>query len=628
MFRGLIVTCFCACSFCVAQAENPWSLGELPTAPPAGPPRSQLELQQAKAYLQTFGASADAPRVTFDILMAAAVAGDAATADEMRRRLILEYPESIQHRYYLSTTDAKTYRELLTKIGNENDFTLDFAAKFVHAVEFGIRAWGNQFLTDDNFLLQCGLAAQITQNSKPVEVGLDIGKALAEERDPADPNFSLLDSLGKPSNSNTQLIEYCLAKLTEKRNNENQHRQKIRAVAEVLFDDTLSPADKSLKLHAIEDNQIASRLADHFDARLPEDERSRADLTEARIERMLEDRAFEEALSAIDPLISTHGETAKRLFWRGLSRLITGDQNALADFRQVTEAFPTDPWAAQSKSAALIARELDQRLDEQSAVLAAIVRKAVNDKIDQIEVDGEWRHTNGVSTTVYGRASFDDKTLEATLRRGDVWYAALRSDLDKTSLLLHGDDRRHDFTGAMPINLPKPSVKYDPVERRFGFAVGDDAAAKYTDGGATNEATMALLKSMPPEVARPILNGQIEQGRLPLAMIERDNQRIFEWIEFHYRRPEQRTWTVRISPDDRLASAAGPNFVLRSLKYGRTDSFVATPPQWPDLPVTEHAEFDPALMFQAMAAVTRLWNEEEIGPGRVASTTGDATPAR
>jgi hypothetical protein len=543
-----------------------------PPKVPAGPPRSAAEMQAAKAYLADFGASLDAPRVTFDVLMAAAVDNDNQTADAMRTRLIFEHFESIQYRYLLTTLDAKTFRELLVKAGKERGFTADFSVRYCLAVEAGNAKWGGQFLTEDPFLFQCSLAARIA-GRKP-------------------------------------LLDYCRNVLTQKREPEDEARSKTRRAAEILFDNALSLDAKCLTLHRIEDHESARQLAEHFDERLPEDLRDRADLVEARIERMLERDKFAEALPVIESLLTKDGETPKRLFWRAWCEAATESASAAAHFQDLADRFPNDAWALPAREAAQAAAQLQVNLDAQSEAAAAVIRHAFTEEIKLIEGEGVWKRRSG-DVRAYARFDLSSESGEAVIRKGEGWLAALRLEKDSTRLLLDGESSINVFHDKLPLNIPRPKLMFDPVSKKLDFSASfSSGTPSASAAGSSGEAPFDVLQNMTPEMIRPMLKGYVNKGWLPIAAASDATGTTYGWIEFAARKPDIERWKIRVSKEHHLETIDGPAFALQRLKYGPLDAFEPSPPKWPNLPVVEHAKFDPAVMFRAMAAITRLWNDE------------------
>ena len=577
MFPGIGPACVVVFA---AFAGDATSFDFTPSAkPPLGPPTSPAEMAAAKGFLADHPSSPEAARVAFDALMAAAVSGDKLVADEMRKRLIFDHAGSIQQRFLLTTIDVNAFRTLLTAEGKSRPFTQEFSQKYCRAVAVGHQAWGAQLLSDDNFLLQCGVAALSAKDQG--------------------------------------LVEYCRKQLTEQRLTENDERRKTRSAAEILFNEAMSPAGKSLALHVIEGHDSAVWLAEHFDSRVPDRERNRADLVEARIERLLERDRFTDALPLIDSLLEKDGDTPKRLFWRAWCEVVLNEDGALEHMRELVKTFPNDPWAAPARQAEQAIARLDPNLDEQTEAAATAVRKALSEKIDLIEATGEWKRASG-TLDLYVSANLGTRSGEAIVRSGEKWLAALRYETDKTQLLLDGESEINRFHGGMPFNLPRPVVHIDPVSRTFNFSANMHTSPGLATLDPQTEASIAVLRNLQPAMVRPMLENAIEQGWLPTAAQHEASGTTFGWITFSPRKPLIATCTVHITQDHHLAAVDCPLFTLRELKYGPEGAFQFDAPTWPDLPVVEHKAFEASVMFRLMAAVSRVFIDDSSPQVRAA----------
>jgi hypothetical protein len=541
-------------------------------AAPAGPPATPTEMDAARAWLVNHPASPEAARVTFDVLMAAAVAGDKATADDMRKRLIFDHAGSIQQRFLMTTIDVNAFRTLLIAEGKSQPFTQSFSQKYCRAVAMGYQAWGASLLSDDNFLLQCGIAAQIAKDNG--------------------------------------LLEYCRKQLTEQRAGEKDGRRKTRGAAEIVFNEALAPAKKSLALHAIEGSDSAVWLAEHFDSRVPDGDRDRPDLVEARVERLLERDGFVDALPVIESLLEKDGETAKRLFWRAWCEAVLGETAALEHTRELIKTFPDDPWTAPARQAEQAMSVFDASLQEQKDAFATAVRQVFHEKIELVEATGEWKRASG-ALGLYLSADLSARSGEAIVRSGEKWLAAIRYETDRTQLLLDGEPEINRFHGGMPFNLPTPTVHFDPAKRRFDFAAKMHTSPGLAELDPQTTATLALLRNMQPALVQPMLEEAIEKGWLPVASQQNDSDTRYGWITFSPRKPQVETCAIHVTKDHRLAAFDCPLFALRELKFGAAGAFELKPPAWPDLPVVEHEAFEASVMFRVMAAMSRVFLDDD-----------------
>ncbi len=570
-----------------AVADEPaWPFAET-TKAPAGPPVSKPEMDAALRYLDKNAGSREAPRVAFDVLIAATVAGDAATADDMRLRLALDHSKSIYSRYALVTSQPQAYRELLKKAATERPMTRTFADRFLVAVKAGIGQWNSQFFSDHSFLLHCALACRLTGDK--------------------------------------ELHEQCKTRLLAPNPVETATALKLRKTAEILFETSVSDAETSLRFHAVE-HPVAAKLAEYFDAQLPETERSTPELMEARIERLLERNRFADARPTIDALIRAHGTTAKRLFWQGTCQLATGDPAAAATFNSSVQQFPDDDWAGPAAQAATAAAAFDANLDEHVEAIAALIRETAAMTVEQIELTAEVAPGDLAPFSIYFGGRLTDGNYELSLRRNGQWLTAVHRGSSTTKLLVEGDSSVHLLPDRKLIGFPQPVLHVDPdAEKHFNFKfnwnLGKDVSQTRT-AAASTEGTLASLQRLTPWQIRLVLVSQVRRGWTPVTVVEDGEGRVYSWLRFGVRQPATRAFRVHVDSDQRLTRIEAPGFTIRQLKYGEIESFEMDPPEWPALPVVRHKSIEPSIFFRVMGAAARILSAEE--PLATAEATGGA----
>lgn len=646
-FAAIFCSFFLTCGVWAAE-PNPFApdgVAVEPTAPPSGPPRSKAEIDRAVEFLDDQPFSSEAPRVTLDAYVAATVRGDAKAADDMWVRLALHHPESVQHRFLLAVRKIEDYRKVLVEAGNSREFDRDFADRFLRAARTGLQFGQADLLSDDELLVQLCLAAGEFDRVDPfadtdfsIPGGRPLPAAPKLEEPPAQasaewsqsfdgnalgekPVEKVPEKTDRPEAKTEQIaaqrawiVARCRAKLREGK----QDREGARVGAIVL--DDVPAVEKVLRLHPVENARIARRCEEHYYARLSEVEQASPAVAAARVELLLEKKEFAEALPVVERLLG-EGETAQRLFWKGWCQATLGDPAADETLGKAARSFPGDPWAEPALRAAEAVAAYDRNLDEQAAIGAAVVRRLAGQKLDLIEANAEWAPKNGAALAAYGFADLGSGGFEASIRRGERWVAAVRAEGGRTRLIVDGEPSVHDFKGAFPFTFPRPVFFYDPAEGNFRFAIGQDAA-KIEDGEFLTDTTLAMAKNLQPAAARPILDGYRLQGMLP-AGTERVEERVTcRWLAFSARRPDVAVWSVSVNGDDRIVAASGPKFAIRGLRYGPTGSFDRRGPAWPDLPVVAHEQFEPSVLFQVLATVTKLWADE--GPSDEASASAGA----
>ena len=92
----------------------------------------------------------------------------------------------------------------------------------------------------------------------------------------------------------------------------------------------------------------------------------------------------------------------------------------------------------------------------------------------------------------------------------------------------------------------------------------------------------------------------------PAPVTTREGLTILLW-----QRPKEREAGLKrvecaLTADSRLHSIESDGFACRNIRYGPAQEVQLAPPLWPELPVQQRREIDPALMMEMFMAVMRL----------------------
>jgi tetratricopeptide (TPR) repeat protein len=359
-----------------------------------------VELPEQEVSLLSVG---DSPRSLFEAVILATVRRDTARAALAQGRLVLEYPSSLYAEYVVATfAKPQDYRKLLTDefTKRQKEIETEFAKSFCRAVQLGRNWFGNEFLSDEDFVVLCALAAY-------------------EARD-----FTL--------------EFWCRNKLSQSK------KDAFRGIASTVFDNSLTTMQQVYQLHAIE-HKSAALFRQHLLGKLSEAERETPEMLRVEAEMLLEEATFDEALPLVDKLLALE-ETPQLLFWRLWCLAALGRyEEARAAIESLGQKAPQDPW---TKCATEFGQSLDAWEDNLSAsvelILAAIdrFRSPANNSFEGTAV---YTADDGRTISVYVAVAFDRAHIELVIRQNERVMLAYRASEGRGRIYCDGDLTIQEF---------------------------------------------------------------------------------------------------------------------------------------------------------------------------------------
>ena len=531
----------------------------------------------ARKYLAQHVEEPAAPMVVHDLIVVATMVKDKKLADEMKARLLMDYPQSAYTRYMLATTVADSsnqnnsgnvseYRRLLkTQITDREDvLSPSVAEKYCRGVRAGLQLWGESALADGEFLLHGALLADAARD--------------------------------------WQLESTCTTKLAQ-----NDDKQ-VREIAEAAFAPA-SDAEKVLRLHRVEDSK--ARLIERLlYQRLPHEQQELPEVIKCVAENYLADGKFRDAVPLAEKLISLRDDPQIR-FWLAWCQSAQGNKAlALAATAESQKRFPQDPWARAASELAGRIRDADENLDHYAQSLAKVTARLRQSGLSLFECKAVYRTESGRELGGYLALVPYDGLLELNVMDNGRLKLAYKTTDSECRVYVEGEPAVRAFNqrGIYPLFQNDLRAGADGTPQfSFNVQVADSPDAVRASGQSL--ADSPLLST--PEGVRQLLGYWATTGWLPDRAVRTDaGVSIYRWVRPVARRPETDFIEYRISRDGDLCGLRARQVTCEFLRYGPYGSFQLSPPAWPPLPVVRQEKLDGAVLFRMLAVAASLFTDD------------------
>ena len=536
---------------------------------PAAEPAA--EVAESQELLSKLG---DSPQALFDAVIWATVRRDTAGLALAQGRLVLEHPGSVYANYVVATfAKSQDYRKLLKDEFTKRQKKIEtgFARSFCRAVQLGRSWFGNDLLSDENFVVLCALAAYEARDY-PLEV-------------------------------------WCREKLSQSKNDA------FRGIASTVFDNSLTMVQQVCQLHAIE-HKSAAMFRQHLMGQLSEAERESPEMLRVEAEMLLEEGRFNEALPVVDKLLALE-ESPQFLFWRlwclaALRRHV----EAKAAIESLAQRAPHDPWAS---CALEFAESIDAWEDNLSALVGLLlpaVDRLRNPVTNSFEGTAVYTADDGRTISVYVAAAVDRGHFELMIRRNDRVILAYRASEGRGRIYCDGDPTIQEF--QRNAFYPVGGINVVPDEDKVNFHWSANISSAPNAMAESRERIRIAPSLLTPEGMKQALRGQLlAKGSFPVAVVrERDGSHV-TLLHAEARRPKLQRTEIHFSPDAMITRLDSGRLTCKDLKYGSRESVTLSPPRWPDMPVASRDDLEAAALFRLVGAVTSLFQSPQAG---VAST--------
>ncbi|WP_223296844.1 tetratricopeptide repeat protein [Thiorhodovibrio frisius] len=508
--------------------------------------------------------------MAFDLLMVATVFQNQPQVEKMQELLALDYPQSLQARYFRSTfANASDYRQLLSGLIDEfsREQSPTFPEHFTQGMGAAMDDFGDQLLDDPDFLL------------KSVYL-LEAAGEVREKKDLLARLKPMLDQLDQDDD--------------------------LAQIAALAADSQQSKSKKAIALHDFSHNQAAQFLRDLLLFQMTEDEREEPAIRQISAEASIQDKKFADALALLErqPL-SEDGD--KIIFQRAWSHAALGQpDNARELLAQLEAGYPDSPWLAPARELQEAMEQYDSRLE----VFTDALIGAAGALAELEALEGTLLYTRAPTNTpitAYVAMDIGGNSFETQLRRSEELELAYRTAPEGAILYTKGEKvlRRTSEPG------PVPSFKVDlqpSPEGGFSFSLSANLVNDVDDLVRNNRSLLESPFLTTREGAAELLNYLQQSGFLLGKVGQRDGQTTLKLLLPDARDPEAMTSEIfHINATGQLVGLAIGDIEVRNMHYGESESMTFSPPEWPPLDTVMTKEFSAGLFFSIIENMAQLF---------------------
>jgi len=533
-------------------------------------------VQAASSFLKNSPTDRFAPRVTFDLYTLFSSMGKTKEAEQLRGKLLLDYPLSFQAGYLITTFEdaskfAKFLDGLIEKLYKKEPAGLP--RSFCRLYSVGLNRFrGHRDLSENLPLLLKGyLFAQI---AKDADLEKQIRKNLA------------LKQIELDDPTEQELLEISLSR-------------------------TLSVEERILRLHVIEGEKLANFLKRVYLESLDAETAKLASIQKVKIQNRLEDKQFSEALTLINALPAEVKQAPEVRFWQGLSYYGLGqDSKALQVFGEIYNGNPEGAWAQTVKAFGEGLLAVNTSIEQQSVLIHQFIQTMLGDtEVFQVQLVHEGESGNPKPLYVYVGVLPKQNFMEITFTKGNELILAYRTTNVDSTLFFKDESVIHHFPKPGPIISPTMNVE---KSEDGGFTFSAEASME-SNFSAAKKKSQLLLRT-------PILNSQKglqellaytyrKHGICPLPSSKSGDSLIYSGLLPNYQKPGLEKFQFVQNASGRLVKMQFPGIQLTDLQYGPASAVKLTPPAWPEKSVQHHQQLDIALFLRVFAVLAELIKE-------------------
>jgi hypothetical protein len=501
-------------------------------------------LVDADAFLTSQPESPLGPQLAMEQLMAASIENKSEPFNAMRRKLLFEYPDSLQGKYLLSTFDADSYGTFL-----EQDLDLDVIADRkaselrVRGMEAAYARWGEDVFKDSKVAMRIAFLARRHEKTALAEVG-----------------------------------QRLLAERTEK----------SAPVAALLFDQATDDLEKLAKLNDKDLDEDMAKLARELVlASLGDQERVMPEALEMALQEAMRDLDWVRVLSLADQLLAVAPDNCRARYWRcwalvGHNRIY----DAQTEARAIVAEHPDDAWAAPAELLAKAIAPIEESIDR--CVAAYQPAASVARRIYAVEMLMNARMVDDPAE-VYVAIRPSGPYVEFSAKYEGAVLLAYRTDHEQSDFYLQS--RNVTQRGKRPAELSVVILDWlMPAQLFFMKTVGEPL--KY-DEASLQTAFRKLLTAVDLSdrelCAKAILAGR-QKGMLPLPPEVVFTATTLRILEPSIESPDVVARSVQLQADLEKVTVryfTKTNRQLIEARFATTEDFSFSSPQWPEAPTVE-----------------------------------------
>ena len=530
-------------------------------------------VQAASKFLQSSPNDRFAPRVTFDLYTLFSSIGKTQEAEQLRSKLLLNYPHSFQAGYLITTfEDAGKFAKFLDSL-IQSKFQEDpksLPQSFCRLYKVGLQRFrGHKDLSENLPLLLKGYV--LAQVAKEEDVEKQIRKNLAIKQ-----------------------IEV-----------EDETQQEILVIT---LSRTFSLPERIQKLHELEGEKLAGFLKTVYLEGLDPESAKLPAMQLIRIENQIEAKEFSDAIDLIEALPAESRNSLNVRYWKGFCFYALGkDAEALKEFGDIYNTDPNGIWSSTVKAFGEGILNVNEAMSQQADFLHRLFQSLLAEtEVFQVKVVYEQSQSEKPPLYVYLGIMPEQNFMEVSFTSGNELIFAYRTTNVDSTLYIQNEALIHHFPKPGPILSPTFDLKKD---KDGGFQFSAEASME-TNFSAAKKKSQKLLET-------PFLNSKAgiqellnysyrNQGICPLQPQKVGDEIIHVGLLANKRKPAVRNFKMIQDASGKLVRMEFPEIQLTDFQYGSSANVKLTPPAWPQKQVKKHDQLDISLFFQVFSVLSQL----------------------
>lgn len=529
-------------------------------------------VQSSSAFLKKTPGDRFAPRVAFDLYVLFSSMGKKAEAEQLRGKILLDYPHSFQAGYLITTfEDAGKFASFLDALA-EKMFAKDpkgVSKGFCRLFKVGLQRFrGHPELSENLSLLLKGYLFSQVAGEK--ELGSQFRKNLA------------LKEISLEGDQEREIVQIALSR-------------------------TATVEDRILQLHVMEGDKLARFLKKIYLSALDEATAALPSIRRVKILAALEEKEHAEALGLIESLPDADRNLPEIMYWKGLCHFGLGqDAEAVAVLTQVYKGDPQGKWAGTVKAFGEGILTFNRAVEQQADLCHRLVQGLLKDtEVFQVRVTYEGKDGQP-PMHVYVGVMPGKNFMEVSFTKGEELIFAYRTTNIDSTLFFKDEPVIHQFPQPGPILSPSLDVERKP---EGGFSFNAEASMETNFSAAKKKSQVLLdspLLSTKAGIQELLAYSFRKQGACPLQANQAGEDFVYQGLLPTLHKPGVKLYSFKQNALGKVIGIGLPSLQLTNLQYGSAAQVQLTPPEWPEKQVQNHAQLDIALFLRVFSVLAEL----------------------
>jgi hypothetical protein len=290
---------------------------------------------------------------------------------------------------------------------------------------------------------------------------------------------------------------------------------------------------------------------------------------------------------------------------------------AVASFQEIEERFTDTPWRDSARELRIRVETASESLTQQSVIATRALVRMLDPKNDRWQATAVWRPESPRSIRAIVDYDLKADSLELALVRGESRVFAYRSDGQSRTYLLPGETvaYRYPEKGHM-IPVLDFSLETEGRKQHFTFNTNLGSGETLQQSVLRRRGLLSDESLRGPSGVAKLLQAAFSFSAVPCAPESDSEVTRFVWLRPEISTPSIEREEVQFDSSGRLRRIRLPEFELRDIRYGSSDSLPLMESPLTGIEIREQSKVDPAVAMRALAALFETFRsemEEETG---------------